>query len=210
MLNRNQHYSSQLYDLEQEKERDRDRERQQEEEMVRDRQDVAAQLRKKEVLEAQRRHEEDIRRTQNILDDAFPLMNSAGNVSSESKGHTGGFSWSDKQTTPRDNFFDAQPEREQIDLLQTREGSERASTLPFSPKASASFENTGGAAVTSSSSAHSTVTSGTKGQAVSVVSVETHELKRQETTEDVNDIEEDIVDDVSAAKDDDSDDGFNF
>ena len=178
--------------------------------MVRDRQDIAAQLRKKEVLEAQRRHEEDIRRTQNILDDAFPLMNSAGNVSGESKDQTGGFSWSDKQTTPRDNFFGAQPEKEQIDLLQTREGSERASTLPFSPKASTSFENTGSAAVTSSSSAHSTVTSGTKGQAVSVVSVETHELKRQETTEDVNDIEEDIVDDVSAAKDDDSDDGFNF
>ena len=45
---------------------------------------------------------------------------------------------------------------------------------------------------------------------MSVVSMEAHELKRQETTEDVNDIEEDIVDDVSAAKDDDSDDGFNF
>ena len=204
MLNRNQHYSSQLYDLEQEKEEDRERERMQEEEK---RREAADKQRMQEILEAHRRQEED-RKRQNLLDlDSSPSFAQMG-VNIDPTVHRSLYTSSDRQTTPKDDFFSSEQQRG--DFLSTKESSERASTQPFSPKASASFEYTGGATATSSSSAHSTLTSGTKGQAVSVVSVETHEFKRQETTEDVNDIEEDIVDNIEAGKDDDSDDGFNF
>ena len=188
MLNRNQHYSSQLYDLEQEQEEDEQEQhhlRQEQEE--REKLDAAAAQRRQQVIKAQRRYEEDIlrqEREKETLIDTAPYTNGAG-ADDDDDGHREMFGF--KAGT-------------QSSLTQTKESLEQGSTQPFSPKASTSFDYTGVTMATSSSS-------GTRGQAVSV---ERNDVTRQETSEDVNEIEEDIINDVDAGKQSDSDDGFNF
>ena len=194
MLNRNQHYSTQLQDLEQEQERERESEQtryqQQREQEEQQKQEAIAYQRRQAVLEAQKRHEEDILKQQQLRDDSFPLANGAGGENEYIQQQT-------PRPTPRQTAGMSY-------TTQTKDPSELASTRPFSPKASGSYDYHGGA---SSSSVHSTLTSGTKGQAVSM---EKQDLLRQETSDDVNDIEEDIIEDVEVGKDGDSDDALNF
>lgn len=178
MLNRHQHYSSQLRDLEQEQADEREQCELQQEREERERVDVAAAQRHQAVIDA--RYEEEILRQEKLVD--VPFTNGAGTENNDTHRDTLGLTIGTLSST------------------QTKEPSEPASTQPFSPKASASFDFTGLAMATSSSS-------WTRSQAISV---ERSEVVRQETSEDVNEIEEDIIDDVEGGKGDESDDGFNF
>lgn len=186
MLNRNQHYSSQLHDLEQEQQDEKQEQRhlrQQEEE--REKLDAAAAQRRQQVIQAQRHYEEDIlrqEREKEKLVDVAPFTNGADR-DNDNDGHKQMFGFT-AGTTP---------------LTQTKDPLEQGTTKPFSPRASTSFDYTGVIMATSSS--------GTRGEAVSV---ERNDVMRQETSEDVGEIEEDIVDNVEAGKQSDSDDGFNF
>ena len=214
MLNRNQHYSSQLHDLEQEQEEEQQEQRHlRQEEEEREKLDAAAAQRRHQVIEAQRRYEEDIlrqEREKQKLVDVAPFTNGADG-DNDNDGHKEMFGFTAGMSP----------------LTQTKESLEQGTTQPFSPKASASFEYTGVTMVTSSS--------GTRGEAVSIerndlmrqetsvtmatsssgtrseaVSMERNDVMRQETSEDVGEIEEDIVDNVEAENQSDSDDGFNF
>ena len=175
MLNRNQHYSSQLHDLEQEQELEQEEQQRHQQE-----EDIAAAQRRQQVIEAQRRYEEQIlRQEQEKLVDVAPFT--SGNKLDNDDGQKDIFGLT-------------------AGTSQTKESLEQGMTQPFSPKASTSYDFTG---VTQGSSS-----SGTRGEAVSV---ERTDVMRQETSEDVNDIEEDIVDNGKQTDhSSEEDDGFNF
>ena len=176
MLNRNQHYSSQLHDLEQEQELEQEEQQRHQQE-----EDIAAAQRRQQVIEAQRRYEEQIlRQEQEKLVDVAPFT-SSNKLDNDDEGQKDIFGLT-------------------AGTSQTKESLEQGMTQPFSPKASTSYDFTG---VTQGSSS-----SGTRGEAVSV---ERTDVMRQETSEDVNDIEEDIVDNGKQTDhSSEEDDGFNF